>query len=138
MRFRQTVSGVMTGDPVLSAPDATVASVAHRMAEANCGEVSICEDGKVLGILTDRDIACRTVARGKDAEKTLAREGMTILPVLVEDTALVSDAVKMMKTEHVRRLPVVDQRGKIVGVISQVDIASRSSKKRAGDLLATR
>ena len=138
MKFRQRVSDVMTRDPVFSTPDATVTSIAQLMADANCGEVPICEEGKVLGILTDRDIACRTVARGKDPGKTLAREVMTILPILVEETALVADAVKVMKTERVRRLPVVDRRGAIVGVISQVDIAAHSSKRQAGELLAVR
>ena len=136
MRFKAQVSDVMTRDPVFSTPDATVESIAKMMAEANCGDVPICENGKVLGIVTDRDITCRTVARGKAPAKTLAREVMTILPVIIEESASLADAIAVMEAERVRRLPVVNRLGALVGVLSQVDIALRSSKRRAGELLA--
>lgn len=136
MKLRTKVSDVMTRDPVFATPDATVEAIARMMVAGNCGEIPICENGKVLGIVTDRDITCRTVARGIDPMKTHARDVMTVLPVIVEESAPVSKAVTMMRNERLRRLPVVDAHGTIVGIISQVDVAARSSKRRAGELLA--
>ena len=136
MRLRTLVSDVMTRDPVFATPEASVEVVAKMMVAGNCGEIPICDNGKVLGIVTDRDITCRTVARGIDAAKTRARDVMTVLPVTVEESEPVARAVALMKTERLRRLPVVNAHGTIVGIISQVDIAARSSRRRAGELLA--
>ena len=83
MRFRTRVRDIMTPNPIFSAPDASIQAVARLMSETNCGEIPICRDGKVVGIVTDRDVTCRTVARGLDPSLTRAGDVMTLLPVTV-------------------------------------------------------
>ena len=136
MKSRTTVLEVMTQDPVYAAPDATVQSVAKMMCQANCGEIPICEDGQVVGVITDRDLACRVVAENLDARKTLVCDVMTRLPVTIQERASMTDAMILMRTEKLRRLPVVDKHGRLIGILSQVDIATRTSPRRAGQLLA--
>lgn len=136
MKMRASVLEVMTRDPVFSVPDASVESIARMMVETNCGEIPICEDGQVIGIITDRDLACRVVAMNRDASRTLASDVMTRLPVTIQERSSLSDALILMRTEKLRRLPVVDRNGTLVGILSQIDIATRASAKRAGQLLA--
>ena len=135
MKLRTTVADVMTRDPVFTTPDTNVETIARLMAERNCGDIPICDHGRVLGIVTDRDITTRSVARGLNATTTFARDVMTMLPITVGIDAPLSEAIELMKVEKLRRLPVVDQQGGIVGVISQVDIATHTAR-RAGELLA--
>lgn len=135
MKLRTKVSDVMTRDPVFTTPDASVESIARMMSERNCGDIPICDHGKVLGIVTDRDITTRTVARGLNPATTYARDVMTMLPVTVTEDATLTDAIDLMKAEKLRRLPVINNQGAIVGVVSQVDIAAHASRK-AGELLA--
>lgn len=136
MKTRASVLEVMTRDPIFSVPDATVESIAKMMVEMKCGEIPICEEGQVVGVITDRDLACRVVALNRDASRTLARDVMTRLPVTVQERSSLTDAMILMRTEKLRRLPVVDRNGTLVGILSQVDVASRASAKRAGQLLA--
>lgn len=137
MKMRATVLEVMTRDPVFAAPDATVQDVARMMVDANCGEVPICDDGQVVGVITDRDLSCRVVAAGADPRRTLARDVMTRLPVTIQERASLTDAFILMRTEKLRRLPVVDRAGRLVGILSQVDIATKTSPKRAGQLMGS-
>jgi CBS domain-containing protein len=126
----------MTPNPIFSTPDATVESVARLMANTNCGEIPICKDGKVVGIVTDRDVTCRTVARGVNPSLAKANDIMTLLPVTIYADDPLRKAIEVMEQEAVRRLPVVDANGVMVGILSQVDVAVRASQRKAGHLLA--
>jgi CBS domain-containing protein len=137
MRFRTTVGDVMTRNPICARGDATVSAVARTMREWNCGSIPICEEGQLVGVITDRDVALRVVAAGLDPTHTLARTIMSAQPLSVMADDPLRRAAQLMEREHLRRLPVVDRDGAIVGVISQVDIAVRSSQKKAGKMLAS-
>jgi CBS domain-containing protein len=137
MRFDARVRDIMTPNPIFSPPDASIQSVARLMSETNCGEIPICKDGKVVGIVTDRDVTCRTVARGLDPSLTRASDVMTLLPVTVYENDPVRKAIEVMEQEAVRRVPVVDANGVMVGILSQVDIAVRASERKAGRLLVS-
>jgi CBS domain-containing protein len=137
MRLNAKVRDIMTPNPIFSPPDASILAVARLMAETNCGEIPICKDGKVVGIVTDRDVTCRTIARGLDPSLTRASDIMTLLPVTVFENDPVRKAIEVMEQEAVRRVPVVDANGVMVGILSQVDIAVRESERKAGRLLVS-
>ncbi len=83
MRLHARVRDVITPSPIYSVPEATVESVARLMADTNCDVIPVCKDGNVVGIITDRDIACRTIARGLNPAQTKAGDIMTALPAKV-------------------------------------------------------
>ncbi len=140
MRFLTTkVLHVMTSNPVCSTPGTTLDVLAQLMHEHRCGEIPICNDEqKVIGVITDRDIVTRCVAAGKLPHEVEAREIMTAPAVTVHDADSLSKAFFLMEEKNVRRLPVTDATNRLIGVISQVDIAARASQKEAGRLLARR
>lgn len=136
MRLNAKVREVMTPNPIFSPPDASVLAIARQMADANCGEIPICKDGKVVGIVTDRDITTRTIARGLDPRLTKANDIMTLLPVTVFADDPLRTAIDVMEEEGIRRVPVVDKNGTIIGIVSQVDVAMRASQRKAGHMLS--
>jgi CBS domain-containing protein len=106
-------------------PTATVREAACVMTRANCGSVLIIEaPATLLGILTERDLMTRVLARGLDPERTTAREVMTPNPICVRPETLVSDAVVMMLERGFRHLPLVSGE-KILGVFSVRDALPR-------------
>lgn len=137
MRLNPKIREVMTPNPISSTPDATVESVARLMADTNCGEIPICKEGRVVGILTDRDITCRSVAFGRDPSKTKASDIMTLLPITVFADDPLQSAMEVLEQEAIRRVPVVDANGLMIGIVSQVDVATHASRRKAGQLLAT-
>lgn len=136
MRLNARVRDVMTSNPICSTPDASVEALARLMSDTNCGEIPICKDGKVVGIVTDRDITCRTIARGLNPTQTKAGDIMTLLPVTVFDDDPLRKAIEVMEEESIRRVPVVDANGMMVGILSQVDVAIRASQRKAGHMLS--
>src|SRR5262249_53500314 len=118
MRLSARVRDVMTPNPICSTPEARVNSVARLMSDTNCGEIPICKHGKVVGIVTARDVTCRTIARGLNPTLTKAGDIMTLLPVTVFDDDLLRKAIEVMEVEGVRRVPVVAGNGQMVGILT--------------------
>jgi CBS domain-containing protein len=118
----QTVEEIMTPDPRTVNVDDTVQDAARVMKDNDIGDVILVEDGQVTGILTDRDIAVRAVAEGRDASSTEVREICTGGIEAIEPDASVDDAVQTMREHDIRRLPVV-KGGRPVGIISLGDLA---------------
>lgn len=118
----ETIRELMTPSPRTVGHQDTVRQAAEAMRDEDIGNVIVCDSGEVCGIVTDRDIAIRVVATGKDPSKTIvgdicSRDLTTISP---DDS--VDDAVRLMRDNALRRLPVVE-RGKPVGVVSIGDLA---------------
>jgi CBS domain-containing protein len=110
--------------------------VAQMMVDCDCGSIPVVgEDGKPIGIITDRDIVTRTIAREVDPMFATAREAMTMPPITVEETTRLSEVVELLELSQIRRAIVVDRTGVVTGVVAQADIARYGSKWRAGDLL---
>jgi CBS domain-containing protein len=105
---------VNAGDPVIEA--------ARIMRDDDIGDVIVVESGNVQGIVTDRDIVVRDVAEGRDPESTPVREVCTTGVEALEPGATVSDALRKMREEDIRRLPVVED-GRPVGIVSLGDLA---------------
>jgi CBS domain-containing protein len=118
----QTVEQIMTTNPRTVNVDDTVKDAAVVMRDSDIGDVIVIEDGQVSGILTDRDIAVRAVAEGRDADSTPVSDICTSGIEAMEPDASVDDALRKMRDEDIRRLPVV-KNGRPVGIISLGDLA---------------
>jgi CBS domain-containing protein len=116
---------LMTSDPACCTPDQTIREAAQLMQECDCGCIPVVQDKegrKLLGVVTDRDIAVRAAALGKGPD-TQVREVMTPSPRCCSPDDSVETIEKIMSDEQVRRVPVVDAAGCCVGMVSQADLA---------------
>ena len=120
------VADIMTRNPEAVTPDTSVAEVARRMRDLDVGVIPVIEsdDSRHLeGMVTDRDIAIRAAAEGKDMKRTTVREIMSADPRTVSENDHVRDVFEVMKRVRVRRVPVVAADGSLVGIVSQADLA---------------
>lgn len=115
-------------------PDATVKAIAMKMKELDVGAIPIAKDGQLAGMITDRDIAIRCVANGKDLSKITAKDVMTSGVVCCRDTEKVEDAVRIMESKKIRRLPVLDEAKRMVGMVSLGDISHALSQDITGEV----
>lgn len=116
---------IMSKNPTCVTPDTTLADAARLMKTENIGVVPVVESEsskRLVGVLTDRDIAIRAVAEGRDGTTTSVGHIMTSNVRTSTATDSVADVMDLMGREQVRRVPVVDERGALVGIISQADI----------------
>ena len=124
-----TIRDLLKGDPVTVEASATVQDAAKLMDENDIGNVLVVENDEVQGIVTDRDIVVRVIAKGDGADASV-REAATTDLETIEPDASIDDAIQKMEQGNVRRLPVVDD-GKPVGVISLGDLAQAKDKDSA-------
>ena len=115
-------SEIMTSNVQTATRDMTLQAVAILMRDGDMGSVPVVEDGKLVGIVTDRDIVVRSIANGLDALSP-AGEAMTTEIFSVRPDDFVFEAIRMMGDKQVRRVPVVDANGALAGIISMADIA---------------
>jgi CBS domain-containing protein len=119
------VRDIMTPDPACCTPDSTAREAAVLMRDHDCGSIPVVENrqsSRLVGTLTDRDLAVRGVAAGKGPD-TLVRELMTPEPVSCGPDDEVEIVREVMVARLVRRVPVVDENGAVVGIVAQADIA---------------
>jgi CBS domain-containing protein len=117
------VGEICTKPVVTVSPDATVHEAAHRMWTRKVGALVVTDEaGKALGILTDRDIVVRVVGPGKDPAKVQVRSIIRRSPTLIREDQGILDATKLLSRRGIRRLPVVDAAGKLVGIIALDDL----------------
>jgi CBS domain-containing protein len=122
---------VMTGHPICCVPTDTAARVAKLMKKENIGAVPICEDrhgSKLVGIITDRDLTLQVVAECLNAGTTKLQDLMTRRPFTCHPDDDLQKALGEMEKHQVRRIPVVDDDGQLIGIISQADIATRGDQ----------
>lgn len=121
---RVRAADIMTENPEAVTPDATLSDVARRMREMDVGIIPVVEDmgnRRLRGVITDRDIAVRAVADGKDGSTTVS-ECMTSDVETVNKNDSVHRVMELMQREQVRRVPVTDREGRLVGIIAQADL----------------
>jgi CBS domain-containing protein len=116
---------VMTTNPACCKPTDTIDTVAKLMLEHDCGEIPVCEGTRLVGVITDRDITLRAVAAGKSPMSLTASEVMTRNVYSVYENDKLEVAFTIMDEKLVRRLPVIDANGAIVGIVSQADLVAR-------------
>ncbi len=130
-----SVRDAMTGNPRVIGRDSTVVEAAKMMREEDVGVVPIVDGDKLVGTLTDRDIAIRVVAEGKDPNTTKAEEVASREIVTIDPQQDLDEALRLMARHQVRRLPVVEEDGKLVGIVAQADIAKHATDEQTGELV---
>lgn len=131
------VRDLMTENPACTTPDRDLGHPAQLMVQNDCGGIPVVENedtGRVLGIITDRDIVTRTVAQGQNPLQTRTSEAMTRDLVTVDPEADVEEARRLMEENQLRRL-VVAKDGTCVGIIAQADLARKLPEEQAGEVV---
>jgi CBS domain-containing protein len=131
----KSIQELMTSNPCSIDTDKSVAYAAKMMRDEDVGLAPIVEGNRLVGTLTDRDIAIRVVAEGKDPESTKVREIASTDLVTVDPQQGLDEALRLMAQHQVRRLPVVEEDGRLVGVVAQADVAKSARDKQTGQVV---
>lgn len=129
------VKEIMTADVEAVKPDDTLQTAADRMRAVNVGFLAVMQGGKAIGVITDRDMAVRAMAEGRNPSVARVREFMTAKTVFCHQTSEVDEAAHLMENRQVRRLLVDDEMGHVVGVVSLGDLALGAPKDLAAEVL---
>ncbi len=128
------VRDVMTAEPRSAEPTLSLVEAAQLMKSEDVGSLPIVEEGRLLAVLTDRDIVVRAVAEGVDPKAIVIGEVASRDPVTVEPEQDLDEALLLMAQHQVRRLPVVES-DRLVGVLAQADVAQEAKAKQAGEVV---
>jgi CBS domain-containing protein len=128
----KSVQELMTKNPRSIDADKSVTYAAKMLRDEDVGLAPIVEGDRLIGTVTDRDITIRLVAEGKDPESTKVKEIASINLVTVDPRQDLDDALKLMAKHQVRRLPVIEEGGRLVGVVAQADVARHVDEKQTG------
>jgi CBS domain-containing protein len=131
----KSIREVMNSKPCAIDGEKPVAYVAKMMKQEDVGLAPIVEGDRLIGTLTDRDIVVRVVAEGKDPQTVTAREVASTRLVTIDPQQDLDEALRLMASNQVRRLPVVERDGRLVGVLAQADVARESNEKQTGQLV---
>lgn len=131
------VADIMTTEVAVVAPQAFLEEAARRMRDGDLGILPVGEHGKLVGVLTDRDIVVRAVARGRPPAECHVAEVMSAQVCHVAADAELADARRLMREQRVRRLPVLDHNGRLVGMVSLGDLALADPQQAGKTLQAT-
>lgn len=129
------VSKVMHRNAEWVTADTPVSEVARRMKDADIGAVPVGKDDRLIGMITDRDLVLRVMAEGREAETTRAEEVMTKGIVYCRTGQTVEDAIYLMNQKKIRRLPVLDDNKRLVGMLSLGDISHGVGRELSGELV---
>jgi CBS domain-containing protein len=131
----QSVRDVMTQGPRSVRRDSSVVEAARIMRDEDVGVVPVVDGDRVIGMLTDRDITLSVVAEGKDPQSTKAEEIASSELVTVDPQQDLDEALRLMARHQVRRLPVVEEDGKLVGILAPADVARHASDEQTGEVV---
>jgi CBS domain-containing protein len=130
-----TIREAMTSSPRTIQTQSTIVDAARLMRDEDAGFAPIVEGGRLVGAITDRDIAIRIVAEGKDPQTTTVGDHMSSNLVTIDPQQDLDEALRLMAQHQVRRLPVVEEDGKLVGVLAQADVATSASDTKTGEMV---
>jgi CBS domain-containing protein len=128
------VRDAMTVEPRSVESGLSLAEAAQLMKSEDVGSLPVVDDGRLVAMLTDRDIVVRAVAEGVDANATVVGDIASREPVTVGPEQALDEALAVMARHQVRRVPVVDQ-DRLVGIVAQADVAQQAKSKQAGEVL---
>jgi CBS domain-containing protein len=131
-----SISELMTRNPRTIERSTSLTEAARLMKSEDTGVLPIAEGDRLVGVLTDRDIAVRAVAEGRDANSTTAGDIASTTLVTIDPQQSIDEAMRLMSEHQVRRLPVCEEDGRLVGMISQADIARAASDERVGETVS--
>ena len=123
---------IMTEYVEVIAPQMSIQEAAEQMRSLDVGVLPVCHGGRLVGILTDRDLAIRAVADGRDPKTTTVEEVMTRHVHCCFEDQDTKEAERVMEKNQIRRLPVLDRDKRIVGIVSLGDLAIKNDENRAG------
>lgn len=127
---------IMTPDPACCRSTTPLDQVARLMEQNDCGEIPVIDiEDRPIGVVTDRDIVCRVVAQGKNPMAYTAEICMTTPAFTVREDEPLDKIVATMEKLQIRRVPVVDDNGACIGIISQADLAFVESERKVGELV---
>jgi len=136
--MKKLARDVMTPEPACCRPHTPLDQVAKMMVQSNCGEIPVLDvTDRPIGVVTDRDIVCRVVAEGKNPMAYPAKTCMSESVVTVRADAPIGAVVVTMETHQIRRVPVVDDHGRCIGIISQADVAAVAQPGQVAELIRT-
>jgi CBS domain-containing protein len=131
----QSIKDVMTSNPCSIDADKSVAYAAKMMRDEDVGLAPVVEGDKLIGMLTDRDIAIRVVAEGRNPDEVKVSEVASKQVVTIDPQQDLDEALRIMAKHQVRRLPVVEEDGRLVGVVAQADVAREGDETQTGELV---
>src|SRR3954470_5993552 len=131
----KSIQDVMTQNPCAIDANQPVSYAAKMMKDEDVGLAPVVEGDRLVGTLTDRDITVRVVAENKDPQIVKVREVASTDVVTVDPQQDLDEALKLMAQHQVRRLPVVEEDGRLVGVVAQADVAEEAKPKKVGELV---
>lgn len=132
------VTKIMTEDPACCTPDMALSQAARLMVNNDCGEIPVVdnlETRRLVGVVTDRDIVCRAVAVGRNPENTPAGDVMSSPVIAVGEEADLDECCEKMEQHQIRRIPVVDNQGRVCGIVSQADIARQGGIRETAEVV---
>jgi len=129
------VKEIMTHNPEVVRPEALLQEVAEKMSTFDIGALPVCDGDRLLGLLTDRDITVRATAAGCDPIMIQVCDVMSTNLVYCFEDQDITEAAKLMEEQQVRRLPVLNHRHRLVGIVSLDDLAAGGDTQLAGETL---
>ncbi|HXH87877.1 MAG TPA: CBS domain-containing protein [Gaiellaceae bacterium] len=127
-----TIQDTMTSSPTTIDSGTTAQDAARTMKSEDVGSLPIVDDDRLVGVITDRDLAIRVLAEGKDGETTVGEIASKDV-VTIDPQQTLEEAVRLMAEHQLRRLPVVEEDGKLVGILAQADIAKLGHDELTGE-----
>ncbi|HSL21633.1 MAG TPA: CBS domain-containing protein [Vicinamibacterales bacterium] len=132
------VGEIMTSNPACCTPDTSLGEVARLMVENDCGEIPVVDSQqrkKPVGVVTDRDIVVRMLAQGHNPLERTAQDAMTAPATTVTPEMDLDECANIMERKQIRRVPVVDESGRVTGMVSQADIVRTARDRMAAELV---
>jgi len=133
------VSEAMTPNPVCCVPSDSAQNVALALRDGDVGSMPVVDDRqsrKLVGMITDRDLCCSVLAQGLDAKSTTIQKFVSTNPVVSRDSDNLDSCERLMQEHQIRRIPVVDGEGRVIGIVSQADIALKATPETVAKTVA--
>lgn len=133
-----TVRDAMTAEPACCVASTPLPEVGRLLVENDCGAIPVVADmegRRPIGIVTDRDIACRAVAERRNALRLTASECMSTPCLTIDEETALEDCCRLMEANRVRRIVVVDASGRCTGIVAQADVARRAPAEKTAEVV---
>lgn len=132
------VGQIMTKDPACCTPETGLQEVAQMMVDNDCGCIPVVDNAESkmpVGMITDRDITCRVVAKGQNPLDLTAGDAMTSTVISVTEDTSIEECCNVMEQSQVRRIAVVDQNGACCGIVAQADVATNAGARQTAEVV---
>jgi CBS domain-containing protein len=131
----KSIRDAMTANPRAVTSSTSVAEAAQLMKSEDVGSLPVTDGDRLVGMVTDRDIVLRVVAEGKDVQSATVGEVASRELVTIDPQQDLDEALRLMAQHQVRRLPVVEEDGRLVGILAQADVAQQGDDKKTGQMV---